>query len=128
MYNEIQSVLSHKKIFKDFTIDIQGKKTEPRPLSAMFLTNQDKYVYFVRWSPNNHFCKIILKSDHWLIYYDFFKFFQLAAMATRGLHGFQFFQLFLERTTQGSLLSIYNEIQAVLLDKNPSSTFRQEYF
>ena len=38
-------------------------------------------------------------------------------MATRVLQGFQFFLLYLERTTQGTLLLIYNEIQAVLLDK-----------
>ena len=37
-----------------------------------FLKDPDKNVNCVRGSPNNYFCKIILKSNHWLIFYDFF--------------------------------------------------------
>ena len=61
VYNEIHTVLSDKKIFKDFIIYIGENK--PRPMAAMFLTNHDKNSNFVKGSPNNYFCKIILKSS-----------------------------------------------------------------
>ena len=47
----------------------------------MFFTNQVKNVNLVRGSLNNYFCKIILKSDQWLIFNDFFLSFSI------GCHG-----------------------------------------
>ena len=44
-------------------------------------------------------------------------------MATRVIQGFQFFELYLERTTKGTLLPIYNEIQEVLLHKKMFKDF-----
>ena len=52
-------------------IDIEKKKSHAH-LRPCFLTNHDKNVNIVRGSSNNYFCKIILKSDHWLMLYDFF--------------------------------------------------------
>ena len=81
-----QFIMKSNQYFKPrrFNYIYIGKK-EPRPLAAMFffLTNQDKNVNFVRGLTNNYFCKIILKSDHWLSFYKFFQVFPI------GCHGNQ---------------------------------------
>ena len=73
-------------------------KNEPRQFAAMFfLTNHDKLVSFVRESPNNCFCKIILESGQWLIINDFLKVFPIGCHGNQSPAGIS---IILETTTQ----------------------------
>ena len=69
---EIGAVVSDKKIFKVFYIDIG--KISHSPWRPCFLTNPNGLNNFGRGSPKEHFCKIILKSVQWFLTRTFLKF------------------------------------------------------
>ena len=76
-----------------------------RTFLKFFLTNHDGLDNLVRRLPQEHFCRIILKSVQWFLTRRLFSFILLlVAMATRILLRFQCFEQLSASTPQGSFL------------------------